>query len=119
SWHGQMPLSPPQFVSLEMAERLLLDARAPSDWDLTAEQFQITLARSTERRFSCAGSKSRPDSPTIEKYLDTLHAADLALACACSAGNDSAWEYFVATFRPELHRAAWAMAGESAGRELA
>jgi len=41
------------------------------------------------------------------------------LACACSAGNDSAWEYFVATFRPELHRAAWAIAGESAGRELA
>jgi RNA polymerase sigma-70 factor (ECF subfamily) len=114
-----MPLSPPQFVSIEMAERLLLDGAAPSDWNLTAEQFQITLERSTERRFSCAGSKSRPDSLTIEKYLDSLHAADLALACACSAGNNAAWEYFVATYRPELHRAAWAIAGESAGRELA
>lgn len=114
-----MPPSPPQFVSIEMAERLLLDAAAPPDWKLTAEQFQITLERSVGRRFSCAGSKSSPDSLAVEKYLDTLHAADLVLACACSAGNDAAWEYFVATYRSQLFRAACAIAGESGGRELA
>jgi RNA polymerase sigma-70 factor (ECF subfamily) len=119
SRYTHMPPSPPQFVSIEMAERLLLDAAAPSDWNLTAEQFQITLERSVGRRFSCAGSKSSPDSLTVEKYLDTLHAADLALACACSAGNDAAWDYFVATYRAQLQRAACAMAGESGGRELA
>jgi RNA polymerase sigma-70 factor (ECF subfamily) len=113
-----MPPSPPQFVSIEMAERLLLDA-APPDWNLTAEQFQITLERSVERRFSRTGSKSIPDSLAVGKYLDTLHAADLALACSCSAGNEAAWEYFVATYRSQLHRAACAIAGEAGGRELA
>jgi RNA polymerase sigma-70 factor (ECF subfamily) len=114
-----MPPSPPQFVSIEMAERLLLNAAAPSDWNLTAEQFQITLERSVARRFSCADSKTSPDSLTVEKYLDTVHAADLALACACSAGNNAAWDYFVATYRSQLQRAACAIAGESGGRELA
>ena len=98
---------------------MLSDAAAPSDWNLTAEQFQITLERSVARTFACASSKSSPDTMAIEKYLDTLHAADLALACACSAGNDAAWEYFVATYRMQLHRAACAIAGEAAGGELA
>jgi RNA polymerase sigma factor (sigma-70 family) len=43
----------------------------------------------------------------------------LALACACSAGTAPAWDFFVAQFRPELYRAARAIAGESSGRELA
>jgi len=114
-----MPPSPPQFVSIDMAERLLLDSAAPSGWNLTAEQFQITLERSVARRFSCAASKSSPDPLAVEKYLDTLHSADLALACACSAGNDAAWEYFVSTYRAQLQRAACAIAGHSGGRDLA
>jgi RNA polymerase sigma factor (sigma-70 family) len=114
-----MPPSRSQYVSIEMAERLLLDAAVPSDWDLTAEQFQITLERSVARRFSCTGAKSSPDLLAVEKYLASLRAADLALACACSAGNDAAWEFFVATYRSRLHRAACAIAGESGGPELA
>jgi RNA polymerase sigma-70 factor len=114
-----MAPSLPQFVSMAMAEQLLLIAAVPSDWNLTAEQFQIALERSVGRRFSCAASKSSPDSLAVEKYLGTLHASDLALACACSAGNNAAWDYFVASYRSQLHRAACAIAGESAGRELA
>jgi RNA polymerase sigma-70 factor (ECF subfamily) len=48
-----------------------------------------------------------------------LRLADLALACACSAGNSAAWDHFVAQYRPELYRAARAIAGESGARELA
>ncbi|MGH9713821.1 MAG: RNA polymerase sigma factor [Candidatus Acidiferrales bacterium] len=114
-----MPPSPSQFVSITMAERLLLDTAAPSDWNLTAEQFQITLERSVARRFSSVSAKSSPDSISIEKYLESLHSSDLALACACSAGNDAAWEYFVATYRSQLHRAARSIAGEFCARELA
>jgi RNA polymerase sigma-70 factor (ECF subfamily) len=114
-----MQPSPTQFVSIDMAERLLLHASAPSEWNLTVEQFQITLERTVGRRFSCADSKPSPDSLAIEKYLNTLQAADLALACACSAGNNAAWEHFVATYRSQLHRAARAIAGESGGHELA
>ena len=46
------------------------------------------------------------------------------MPAACSAGNSAAWDYFVANFRPELYRAARAIAGgsdaaESGARELA
>src|SRR5271154_2439162 len=64
-------------------------------------------------------SHTAPDPRAIHAYLESLHAADLALACACSEGNAAAWDYFMARFRPELYRAGRAMAGESAGRELA
>jgi RNA polymerase sigma-70 factor (ECF subfamily) len=66
-----------------------------------------------------ANSRTLPDAPAIEAYLDSLHAADLALACACSDGNAAAWDFFMARYRPELYRAGRAIAGESAGRELA
>jgi RNA polymerase sigma-70 factor, ECF subfamily len=114
-----MPPSPPQFVSITMAERLLLDAAAPADWNLTAEQFQIALERSVARRFSSGSSKTTPNSASVEKYLESLRTADLALACACGAGNHAAWEYFVGTYRSQLHRSARSIAGESCGRELA
>lgn len=56
----------------------------------------------------------------IESYLDTLHAEDLVLACACRAGLDPAWEHFIARYRPALYSAARAIAGdEERGRELA
>jgi RNA polymerase sigma-70 factor (ECF subfamily) len=116
-----VPPSPTQFVSLSMAEILLRKAAAPERWNLTAEQFQVTLERSVARRFSCAPPRSSApvSSAAVEKYLETLHTGELALACACSAGNDAAWEYFVAEYRPQLHRAARAIAGESGARELA
>jgi len=114
-----MPPSPAQFVSLAMAERLLRKAAAPELWNLTAEQFQVTLERSVARRFSSPAAKTPLPAPEIERYLESLHAAELALACACSAGNEAAWEHFVAEYRPGLHRAARAIAGESAAREFA
>src|SRR5579863_3446466 len=98
-----MPPSPTQFVSLAMAESLLSKAAAPARWNLTAEQFQVTLERSVARRFSSAPSKRSAFPSAVEKYLESLHAGELALACSCSAGNDAAWEYFVAEYRPELH----------------
>jgi RNA polymerase sigma-70 factor, ECF subfamily len=111
--------SPTQFVSLAMAESVLRKAAAPARWNLTAEQFQVTLERSVARRFSCAPSKTHVSPAAVEKYLESLHSGELALACACSAGNDAAWEYFVEEYRPQLHRAARAIAGEPGACELA
>jgi RNA polymerase sigma-70 factor (ECF subfamily) len=68
---------------------------------------------------SGAHPNAAPDARAIRAYLDSLHAADLTLACACSEGNAAAWDFFMARFRPELYRAGWAIAGEAAGRELA
>jgi RNA polymerase sigma factor (sigma-70 family) len=113
-----MPTTNPakQSVSLEMAHGLLEKAAVPSDWQLTAERIQQTLERSVTHRFANAPPD---DARAIQGYLDSLHTSDLALACACSDGNAAAWDFFVAQFRPELYRAARAIAGESASRELA
>ncbi len=96
-------------------ERCWRKAAAPAEWNLTREQFQSALERSTAKRFP---DKSR-DTKKIEAYLETLHASDLALALACSLGSPAAWDYFMAQFRPELYRAARAIAGYSAGNDAA
>src|SRR5580658_10749055 len=113
-----MPTTSPakQIVSLEMAQSLLQKAAAPPEWQLAAERIQQTLERSVAHRFANAPPT---DAHTIQGYLDSLHAADLALACACSDGNTAAWDFFVAQYRPELYRAARAIAGEASSRELA
>ncbi len=73
----------------------------------------------SRERHPGARSNAEPDPRAIEAYLDSLYAADLVLACACSEGNAAAWDFFMTRFRPELYRAGRAIAGESAGRELA
>lgn len=107
----------PQFVTIETARHLLERASDVKEWGLTAELFRATLERSVAHRFQA--SSEAPDAKAVESYLGSLHAADLALACACAAGNPGAWDHFVAHFRPELYRAARAIAGRSGGGESA
>lgn len=124
-----------RIVSIETAERLLAKAAAPAEWRLAALSFQAALERSARQRFGLAeaaragdaqgandskGFTSKAiDSKAVDAFLEGLHLADLALACACGAGCEAAWEYFVAQHRPELYRAARAVAGETGARDLA
>ena len=115
-------VSPPRFPdSLAAAvERCWRQAAAPAEWNLTQAEFEAALVRSVAQRFPDAQLESRSDAKAIERYLDSLHAEDLALARACSAGNDAAWQFFMMRFRPDMHRAARAIAGgKEAARELA
>lgn len=107
----------PQLVTVETARRVLSRAGAPVDWGVSVELFQVTLERSVARRFQAASEA--PAGKAVEAYLGSLHTADLALACACAAGAPTAWDHFVAHFRPELYRAARAIAGRSGGGESA
>ena len=50
---------------------------------------------------------------------ESLHVADLALACACADGHDPAWEHFIREYRPALYRAANALDPSGGARELA
>ena len=113
------PVAAPKFpASLAAAvERCWRKAAAPAEWNLTREQFQAGLERSTAKRFPGAQPAAEKDAKKIEAHLDALHAADLALACACSLGSPAAWDFFVAQFRPELYRAARAIAGHGAGQD--
>ena len=73
-----------------------------SRWGLARERFAAALARSVQKRF--AGGSITPAK--LEEYLAALHLEDLALAAACVAGCEAAWEHFVATYRSYLRAAA-------------
>jgi len=99
----------------QVLERCWRNAAVPQEWNLSQERFREMLERSAERRFS----GKPPEDKQIQHYLESLHLTDLALAAACSEGTEAAWDTFVAQYRPELYRAARAIAGEARGRELA
>jgi RNA polymerase sigma factor (sigma-70 family) len=84
-------------------------------WQVTPEAFADALARSTAKAFA-----GRSPSPAeVEKYQRGLHLADLALACACDAGHEPAWDHFVAEYRHALYRAADAIDRAGNAREIA
>jgi RNA polymerase sigma factor (sigma-70 family) len=74
-------------------------------WNLPRQDFAAALRRSVEKRFQ----NLSPRAEEIKSYLESLHAPDLGLACACARGSEAAWEYFVATYRAELRAAARAI----------
>jgi len=89
-------------IDAALAERLYRRARAER-WNVPLERFAEALERGAERGAN----------------LDKLHLEDLALACGCAAGNESAWEHFIREQRPTLYRAADALDPGGGARELA
>jgi len=83
------------------------------------EDFARALYRSAEHYFSRQGAVRIPSRSAVESYLESLHLQDLLLTCACAAGSEPAWEYLVKHYRPVMRVAARAIAGSSAGEELA
>jgi RNA polymerase sigma-70 factor (ECF subfamily) len=84
-------------------------------WGLTVDDFRATLEESVARAFAAKD----PSAAEIEKYLEALHLADLALARACIAGREPAWEHVVREHRATLLRAADAIDPSGGARELA
>lgn len=87
--------------SASLVEKLYAQAQAPR-WGLSLERFALSLERSVTKRFAAES----PPRQKVEDYLGSLHLEDLALACACAAGCESAWEHFFATYRQYLYSAA-------------
>jgi RNA polymerase sigma-70 factor (ECF subfamily) len=90
-------------------------------WELPRDCFAEALRRSADQRFRNAGVGHLE----IEAYLKSLRVVDLGLACACAAGFEKAWEFFVKEFRPELRSGARAIlraagqSGDARAEELA
>ena len=97
-----------------MVQRLYASAKAER-WGLSLPAFEEALAGSIGRTFSSGA----PGPREIERYLRGLHLEDLALAAACIAGHDAAWEHLVLEYRPALYRAADAIDPTGRARELA
>jgi RNA polymerase sigma-70 factor len=100
------PDSRPDHGALPVAHAALLDPlyaqSGAARWQLQREPFLAALSCCISKALPAAA----PDSATLEKLLAGLHLEDLALACACAEGQESAWEYFVATYRGYLRSAA-------------
>jgi RNA polymerase sigma-70 factor (ECF subfamily) len=92
----------------ELVERLYRDAKADR-WSLPLERFAATLQASAD--------KAAPAD--VGAYLKGLHLEDLALACACIAGGERAWDHFVQEHRPVLYRAADALRPGGNARDIA
>lgn len=91
----------------------LYAASEAARWRVAADVFEAALHGSVSHRFPEAAS-----AQDVERYLESLHVGELALACACRAGDDPAWEHFIREYRPGLYAAARAVAGDD-GRDLA
>jgi RNA polymerase sigma-70 factor, ECF subfamily len=84
-------------------------------WQLPIRVFGEALESSTRRSFP----EGPPDAAAVERYCASLHLEDLALACACAEGSETAWDHFVREYRPVLYRAAAAIDPTGGAREAA
>ena len=88
-------------IAPDLVRRLYERADA-ARWGLHEDNLRQVLERSVRHRFQ----SSSPSLSDVDAYLESLHVADLALACACALGREVAWEHFVREFRPVLVRLA-------------
>ena len=92
-------------------------AAGAARWGVARATLAEALAGAARARFGDAAAG--PGPAAVRLFVSTLHLPDLALACACADGCAEAWDHFVLAFRPELYRAARAIAGDAGSRELA
>ena len=78
-------------------------------WTIPIERFADALRASADRAAPA----------DLARYLRGLHLEDFALACACAAGDERAWEHFMREYRPVLYRAADALDASGGAREIA
>ena len=104
-------------IDAKLVERLYGQADA-GRWRVSMDRFARALETSAERAFPRT-APGDVDARELERYLSSLHLEDLALACACAAGDDQAWEHFVLEQRPHLYRAADALESGGGARDLA
>jgi RNA polymerase sigma-70 factor (ECF subfamily) len=110
-----IPISGP--VQSAVAEMLAeLHAKSGGDkFGITCENFAAILCTVATKYLPAEASESE-----ARLFLLTLRVEELALARACAAGDNSAWDIFLTRYREKLYQSALRIAGEdSAARDLA
>ena len=92
-----------------------MSGRKPIDGKCRRRYSQTPSSGAPKRPLPAA---TRPKASSI-RYYDSLHLADLAVACACAMGREDAWNHFVQEFRPAMYRAADAIDPRGGAREIA
>jgi RNA polymerase sigma factor (sigma-70 family) len=88
----------------------------------SAARFRVprdAFAAALEAGAARAFAGRAPGAAVLDTYLATLHLEDLALACACVAGDEEAWDCFLRTHRPLLYRTADMLDPSGGARDLA
>jgi RNA polymerase sigma-70 factor, ECF subfamily len=107
----QLAAAPPDLAST--AGELYRKSRA-ADFGISAEQFTAILVEISAKHLPGASSNE------IRELYVSLRVEDLAMARACAAGNELAWEVFLTRYREKLYEVAGYIAKEaSSARELA
>lgn len=106
--------SPARQIDDRLLDRAFKRSNAPR-WNLSRASFALALERSVASRFAT----ETWTTALVSGYVDSLNLEELALACACSEGQVSAWAYFLECYRPGLRAAARAIVGDEEGSELA
>lgn len=100
--------------SLRDAIRTRYAESRAQDYQIAADTFE-QLVTDVIQRYAAQASATEQIS-----LAKSLHIEDLVLARACSAGNDTAWDFFLARYRADLYRAACQITrDDSTGHELA
>ena len=106
----------PTFVAQSVVSELLAELHAKSGCD------KIGLSREAFEGILCevGGKQAGGSESELRTFLLGLRVDELALARACAAGNNAAWEIFLTRYREKLYLSALRIAREdSAARELA
>jgi len=109
----------PQFLS-SFSDTIsqLYDRSDGARWNLDRARFAQALYQAAARKFAENGASANPD--TVAAFLESLHVQDLALALACSEGNEASWREFDLKFRPAIEGFARAITrDDQRARELA
>lgn len=113
--HGANPSEPAWGVALSATAEELFPRCGGQRFGISLSGFREILHQ--------VGSKylAADDSPAAaRRFFSGLHLEELALARACAAGNEAAWEAFLLRYREKLYSAAHHIAREdSTARELA
>src|ERR1700722_14963542 len=106
-------------IHARLLDELWRASDGPS-WGLTRDEFDAIVADAGALRNFKLEMGVSPTPQQRADYLRGLRLDDLVLARACAAGNERAWEHFIARHRQPLIRAAIAITGsETLGRDLA
>lgn len=102
-------------IDPQQASELYLRSGA-SAYSLSEQQFTEMLQRVVSRTEEMLGA----GLGKISQFLSGLRVDELALAHACAAGNQQAWDVFLTRYRESIYQSARAITrNESIGRELA
>jgi RNA polymerase sigma-70 factor (ECF subfamily) len=91
---------PAQFALTADVAATLYERSGAAAYGLSADQFVAILDEIVRKNFL---QNAAPSAPQTSDFCAALRLEELALARACAAGNELAWQDFISRYRQKLH----------------